>query len=251
MSEIPRLRMFAGPNGSGKSTLKSVISPALLGIYINPDEIEKEILEHDFLDLTAFGVKTNAEEILEFFNKSPLLQTADLQDEARELRFSDDKLSFFSVSVNAYYASVAADFIRQKLLQSGTSFTLETVMSFRDKVDLLHKAQLRGFRTYLYFIATEDPIINISRVKHRVKMGGHPVPEDKIISRYQRSLDLLREAVRYSHRAYIFDNSGNEQVWLAEITEGKLLELKTDTMPHWFKLALWDRLGEVEVGKRS
>ena len=38
--EILRLRMFAGPNGSGKSTFKSIIRPELLGIYINPDEIE-------------------------------------------------------------------------------------------------------------------------------------------------------------------------------------------------------------------
>jgi predicted ABC-type ATPase len=43
--EPPRLRMFAGPNGSGKSTIKSVIRPELLGIYINPDEIEKEIAQ--------------------------------------------------------------------------------------------------------------------------------------------------------------------------------------------------------------
>ena len=43
--EILRLRMFAGPNGSGKSTFKSIIRPELLGIYINPDEIEKDIRE--------------------------------------------------------------------------------------------------------------------------------------------------------------------------------------------------------------
>ena len=42
--ETSRFRMFAGPNGSGKSTLKSMISPELLGIYVNPDEIQKEIL---------------------------------------------------------------------------------------------------------------------------------------------------------------------------------------------------------------
>jgi len=41
--------MFAGPNGSGKSTIKEVISKELLGIYVNPDEIEKEILKYDFL----------------------------------------------------------------------------------------------------------------------------------------------------------------------------------------------------------
>lgn len=35
--------MFAGPNGSGKSTLKDILSPVLLGTYINPDELEKTL----------------------------------------------------------------------------------------------------------------------------------------------------------------------------------------------------------------
>ena len=50
MSQVPRLRMFAGPNGSGKSTIKAVIRPELLGVYVNPDDIEKEIRDFDFLD---------------------------------------------------------------------------------------------------------------------------------------------------------------------------------------------------------
>lgn len=35
--------MFAGPNGSGKSTLKSYLPGNLLGVYLNPDEIEQEV----------------------------------------------------------------------------------------------------------------------------------------------------------------------------------------------------------------
>lgn len=156
MTAIPRLRMFAGPNGSGKSTLKSVISPALIGVYVNPDEIEKEILAADSLDLRSFGVQCNAREILDFFLNSALLANANLLGQAAELRFSDDKLSFFAVSVNAYFASVAADFIRQKLLKMRVSFTVETVMSVSDKVVLLQKAQQQGYRTYLYFIFYSD-----------------------------------------------------------------------------------------------
>jgi predicted ABC-type ATPase len=72
--EIPRLRMFAGPNGSGKSTLKSIIGPELLGIYISPDEIEKDIRARDFLDLQAYQVSTTANEIINFFVHSPLRQ---------------------------------------------------------------------------------------------------------------------------------------------------------------------------------
>ena len=123
MNNIPRLRMFAGPNGSGKSTIKSVIRPEMLGIYINPDELEKEIKEFDHLNLRHYQVQTDRDEILGFFQESRLLKNADLLDEASELRFHDGILSFHSVGVNSYFASVAADFIRQKLLALSYSFS--------------------------------------------------------------------------------------------------------------------------------
>lgn len=242
IGSVPRLRMFAEPNGSGKSTINALIRPELLGIYINPDEIEKTIRERgDFLDLASYGIKTTETEILSFFQQSTLLASADLLGEVDMLRFTDDKLDFFAVSINAYFASVTADFIRQKLLLAKASFTFETVMSAPDKVTLLKKAQEQSYRTYLYYVATEDPEINISRVRHRVKMGGHLVPEDKIVSRYYRSLDLLREAICYSNRAYIFDNSGQQQIFVAEITDGHTLELRSEKIPNWFKKSVLDK----------
>jgi predicted ABC-type ATPase len=78
-----------------------------------------------------------------------------------------------------------------------------------------------------------------------VSTGGHPVPEDKIISRYHRSLELLMDAVKVSNRAYIFDNSGCEQIWLAEITDGHMLEMKTDNIPGWFKTSILDKLNRI------
>jgi len=241
-SNIPRLRMFAGPNGSGKSTFKSMIREELLGIYVNPDDIEKEIRDRGCLDLAAYRVNATGQEVLNFFTQSSLLEKAGSLEEAHDLKFNDDKLSFHNVIVNAYFASVAADFIRQKLIESSQSFTFETVMSFPDKVELLQKAQYKGYRTYLYYVATENAEINISRVRHRVSLGGHSVPEEKIASRYQWSLDLLSQAVRATNRAYIFDNSTHEHIWLAEVTGGHTLEMKTEQMPAWFKQALWDKL---------
>jgi ABC-type lipoprotein export system ATPase subunit len=111
---VSRLRMFAGPNGSGKSTLKELLAPELLGIYINPDEIEKESKQFDFLDFRQYEVKTTAEEILSFMQKSTLLAKANLQEEAEYLKYNDYKLIFTEVAVNAYFASVCADFIRKK-----------------------------------------------------------------------------------------------------------------------------------------
>jgi predicted ABC-type ATPase len=230
----PRLRMFAGPNGSGKSTIKGVVSKYLLGVYINPDEIEEEIKKFDFLNFDLYEIETNESEVLTFFSESTLLKKIGLQEEAKMLRFNKNKLIFFDVSVNAYFASVCADFMRRKLLEARKSFTFETVMSSIDKVELLKIAKKSGYRTYLYYIAINDPIINISRVKQRVKSGGHDVPEDKIISRYTRSLENLHKAIKQSNRAYIFDNSSHSHTWICEITDGKSIKYKQDKVPQWF-----------------
>ena len=232
--------MFAGPNGSGKSTLNTIISKELLGVYINPDEIEKEIKQFDFLDLSNYGIVANESEVLSFFNTHPLLQKDEICDEIYLLTFSDNKIDFFNSIVNSYYASVCADFIRHQLLKAKISFTFETVMSSRDKVEFLKKAQESGYRTYLYFIATKDSIINISRVQNRVKKGGHAVPKEKIVSRYYRSLELLSEAVKYSNRAYIFDNSSQERLWIAQIDNAKEFVFKSEIVPVWVDKYLLD-----------
>jgi predicted ABC-type ATPase len=238
--------MFAGPNGSGKSTLKSFLPAALLGVYLNPDDLEREIRHQGFLNLSAYGVATTATEAMEFFSGSIFLQEAGLSDDARRLQFAAGRLDFGRVEINSYFASVAVDFLRQKLLAQKETFTFETVMSHSGKVELLAQAQAAGYRTYLYYVATDDPAINISRVKNRVKLNGHDVPEDRITPRYHRSLDLLMSAIRHTNRAYIFDNSTDNadlrHTWLAEITDGRELELKTDRIPAWFKRAVLDKI---------
>ncbi len=233
--EIPRLRMFAGPNGSGKSTIKDVINKELLGVYINPDDIEKEIKKFDFIDFNHYQIKTSKDEVLDFFHNSVFLKSVNLDEEAEFLKYSDDKLIFSDIQINSYFASVCADFIRKKLLEAIKSFTFETIMSSYDKVELLELSKKLGYRNYLYYIATSDPLINISRVKNRVAFKGHDVPEDKIINRYYRSLGYLRNAVKLSHRAYIFDNSSNEKTWICEITDGFQVDMKVDIVPKWLK----------------
>lgn len=115
-------------------------------------------------------------------------------------------------------------------------------MSSADKLQTLQHAQTVGFRNYLYYVATEDPLINIARIRHRVRSGGHPVPDDKVVERYHRSLDLLLDAIRLTSRAYIFDNSGQTKVWIAEITDGANIELKTDLIPNWFTYSVLEKL---------
>lgn len=254
---IPRLRMFAGPNGSGKSTvIKEVLHPKLLGIYLNADDIEKQIMQNPIFELADYPFDIHASALIAHFTQSDFLASAGLTAVIPLIKITHHTaLDFSQIQFNSYFASVLVEFLRLQCLKHQVSFTFETVMSSKDKVRFLAQAQALGYRTYLYFVATADPEINISRVNYRVQTGGHPVPEDKIRSRYYKTLHHLIDAINYSNRAYIFDNSAvfdrlavldktglvEQHSFIAEITEGKELEIKSAQVPGWFKTYVLDR----------
>ena len=237
---MPRIRIFAGPNGSGKSTIKDEIDPQLIKIYVNADELEKEAKATGFIDLTAFEVSTTLPELLAFHTEHYLIRSKGLDQQAKRIGLLGSKVDYRQVDIDSYFASVISDFLRQGLLGQGASFTFETVMSHRSKVDFMKEARARGYRTYLYFVSTENPEINIDRVEIRVREGGHPVAPDKVRERYHKSLALLPEAIAASNRSYIFDNSGDGAVLLAEITQGVSLQYQTEEIPDWFFKAYVD-----------
>ncbi|AEI50085.1 zeta toxin family protein [Runella slithyformis] len=238
-----RLRIFAGPNGSGKSTIKSVIAKSLLGHYLNPDDIEKEVRERDFFDTGGLNIQISKKEVIAFFANHPLIHRTPNGDFVESIGYAEKGfIDFHNVGFDSYLSAILTDFLRHKFLDTGQSFTFETVMSSSDKIQILQKAQDEGYKTYLYYVATEDPAINLMRISHRVKMGGHDVPEDKAISRYYRSLDLLFEAIKHTNRAFIFDNSGESKTWIAEIVNGTEVQLQVDEVPLWFQRYVLDKL---------
>jgi hypothetical protein len=121
----PRLRMFAGPNGSGKSTIKGVVPESLLGVYLNPDEIQQEIEQSGFLAMQNYDVATTPDEILAFFAQSTLLKRADLTEAAASLHFSDGKLSFHAVKVNAYLPRWRQIFCGRSCWRNASRFPLK------------------------------------------------------------------------------------------------------------------------------
>jgi predicted ABC-type ATPase len=235
--------MFAGPNGSGKSSLKGILPPEYLGVYLNADDIEAALRREQRLDGRALKVQFSEDGLRSFFRDSALLARIGESGLGEKLHVADGSLSMPAELANSYVASVLVDYVRQELLRTRKSFTMETVMSHRSKVELLRYAQSAGYRTYLYYVATDDPKINVSRVKLRVGQGGHPVPEEKTIKRYHASLALLQEAIACTNRAYIFDNSAENSAhtWIAEVTGGAEVEIKVGTVPGWFQRSVRDR----------
>lgn len=235
-----RLRILAGPNGSGKSSVYEALvqdKGFRWGVFVNADEIEKKLREEQYLNIQSYGV--------EDFDwgkfKADYQSFVDLKGGkcgVDKLRYIDNKLFVLDAHlVDSYLASYVATYIRNGLLllnKKDLTFTIETVMSHESKLDFMRAARERGYRIYLYYISTSSPEINVGRVATRVMRGGHNVPEDKIKSRYERSLRNLHEAILLSDRAYIFDNSESSHKWIAEY-DGATGELryKEDEIPQW------------------
>lgn len=104
-------------------------------------------------------------------------------------------------------AQTVADARRADAIAARRSFSFETVFSHPSKLDVLDLAHNAGFTVSLFFIATDDPVINVERVSTRVQTGGHDVPSDRVIARYHRVMELLTAMLERVDRAWIFDNS--------------------------------------------
>jgi len=223
-----------------------MIEPRMLGVYINADEIEKKIKAGNQLDFSDFQVSPVSSEFTAFLSRHPVLKKSSVAAQViASLALHGSVLHLNGVAFDSYLASAISDYIRQQLLGAGISFTFETVMSDRSKIELLALAKAKGYRVYVYYIATDDPEINVSRVEARFRGGGHGVAPVKIRERYKRSLDLLADAIALSDRAFVFDNSGipGSHVWLAEITDSHELEIISTELPDWFRSAVMDKFG--------
>lgn len=125
-------------------------------------------------------------------------------------------------------AAQEAEQIRHMLLKSHKDFTFETVLSTDRNLDLLRQAKEQGYEIYAVFVLTKSPYINVLRVKSRVKAGGHDVPEEKIISRYERSLRNLSQLVRIADHTRVIDNSDDEPHLICEISNQQLVIWDTE-----------------------
>ncbi|GAA6141161.1 AAA family ATPase [Hydrogenophaga sp. 5NK40-0174] len=101
-----------------------------------------------------------------------------------------------------------ADERRAWLLKTGETFVSETVFSHHSKLDLIASAQAAGFKVVLLVVSVNDPAQLPERVAQRVLEGGHPVPPERVLSRYPRTMANLAQAVAMADLALLYDTSG-------------------------------------------
>ena len=233
-----RFRMVAGPNGSGKTTLVTRLATDYsVNFYtmLNADDVFAAVTRSRswFMPFPVAG-----EALVAYAAQTSYAESEKRRFISGEITVEDDCVRFLSPeSVNSYTMALLVNFIQDEFINRGISFSQETVFSHSSKVAALAKARAAGFRTYLYFVSTDDAEINVGRIASRHAQGGHDVPEEKIRERYERSLKNLPNALPHLSRAFFFDNSGAEMKYLASYSEEAGFEMSAGVggVPLWFR----------------
>ncbi len=130
--------------------------------------------------------------------------------------------------------------LRYLCMEQKRDFVFETVFSSEEKLEFLQKAKEEGFFIRLFYVCTSTPTINITRITQRYLGGGHEVPISKVVSRYYKSLVNAAKAITFVDRAYIYDNSVDNQLprLLCRTSNGQLFKQYADNIPDWAKSIL-------------
>ena len=177
-SQKPVLVIFGGPNGSGKSSIFKGYSTRIPDYYINADAITMSKIDQ-------MGIQSVSSKRL------------------REINLE---------------AAQEADRLREDAISARRSFATETVMSTNKGIEIMQAAKGRGYHVHLVYVVTYDPEINVKRIQTRVAKGGHPVPQEKIVSRYDRCMELLPQEILIADVAEVYNNSLQKPVLILEKT---------------------------------
>ncbi|PBQ34564.1 zeta toxin [Sphingobacteriaceae bacterium] len=114
--------------------------------------------------------------------------------------FQPDKVAFESGRIMLHRI--------RELLANGNDFAFETTLSTRSYVSLIKEAKQLGYKVTLVFFWLDSFETAKERVKHRVLLGGHDIPEDIIERRYKRGIqNLTKLYISQVDYWMVFDNT--------------------------------------------
>lgn len=161
---------------------------------------------------------------------------ADPRFDLPELYVNADDLQRERGLADARQAQQLANEQRAEAVAQRRDVMYETVMSHPSKIAELRAAKQAGYHITVLLVATNDPDINVRRVRLRVAALGHDVPEDRIRGRYTRTLALAPAALALADQAFVFDNSNSGETGLglsqqAVLMDGRLIPARDETSP--------------------
>lgn len=104
-----------------------------------------------------------------------------------------------------------------RLAASGLSFALESTLSGRTYVPRILDWRRMGYAVELFFLSLPNADFAVSRVRQRVREGGHHIPEATVRRRFAAGLGNFKRLYQPIVDAWaMYDNSGITPVLLEQ-----------------------------------
>ena len=108
----------------------------------------------------------------------------------------------------------------EDLLEKEETFSIETTLATKSYVNLVRRAQAKGYTVRLLFFWLNSPELALLRIAERVAQGGHNIPEAIARRRYEAGINnLFHLFMGEVDNWVIYDNSEYPAVQIA--TGGK------------------------------
>lgn len=116
------------------------------------------------------------------------------------------------------------------LARTRSDFAFETTLASRTFAPWLRRQRQAGYQFQLVFVWVPSPEISIARVRMRVAMGGHHVPDAVVRRRFARGIANFHQLYApIADRWWCYDNSGAREVVVARGQGGSVTVLQPDT----------------------
>ena len=116
-------------------------------------------------------------------------------------------------------------------LENNISFTQETTLAGHRTERTLQQARKQGYFITMYYIGLNSKEESILRIANRVRKGGHNIPENDVIRRYENRVESLRKVVPLCDKVIFYDNENGFQK-VAEINNNKF-SFTNGLRPKW------------------
>jgi len=95
----------------------------------------------------------------------------------------------------------------ERAIAERLDYAFETTLGGNTIPVLLARAATQGSEVRIWYVGLASADLHVARVKSRVALGGHDIPEGKIRERYARSLLNLIQLLPVATEVRVYDNS--------------------------------------------
>ena len=98
-----------------------------------------------------------------------------------------------------------------RLARSRVDFAFESTLSGLRHISRLRRWKEAGYRIEIIYLTVPSPDIALRRIAVRVQQGGHGIPKEDVVRRFQRSWENFERLYQPIADAWmVYDNSGDK-----------------------------------------